>query len=174
MMSQECFTCDHYKRPVDQAPCSSCSVISLGEHRWVNWVSSRPFVGAADAPGPFAKAFDEIFTACGLGLPFVGDTDAPSIGGASELLNSAAAIMEERGRQYDQSGGERSMAKTVAAFNIMTGNTLSEADGWQFMLTLKAVRLFSVRDKTHEDSVTDLIAYAALLGESAIQKGDLK
>lgn len=90
---------------------------------------------------------------------------------AHDLLAEAAEIMEERGKQYDQEGGERSMAKTVSAFNIITGHQLSEADGWMFMDVLKSVRLFSVRDETHADSVKDKIAYAALLGECAMRKG---
>ncbi len=92
---------------------------------------------------------------------------------APKLLNEAAEIMEERGRQYDQPNGERSMAKTVAAFNIITGHQLSEADGWEFMKVLKQVRLFSVRGKTHEDSVKDEIAYSALLGECIIRRGTI-
>ena len=90
---------------------------------------------------------------------------------AYDLLSKASEIMQERGKQYDQPQGERSMAKTVAAFNAVTGHHLSEADGWAFMTQLKLVRLFSVRTQTHQDSVDDLIAYSALLGETATQKG---
>lgn len=91
--------------------------------------------------------------------------------GAHELLSDAAAIMAERGKEYDKPNGERSMARTVASFNAVTGHQLSEADGWLFMAVLKQVRLFTSRTKTHEDSVNDLIAYTALLGESAMQGG---
>lgn len=79
--------------------------------------------------------------------------------------------MDERAAQYDQPGGERSMAKTVAAFNVITGNCMSEAEGWAFMLLLKQVRLFSNPNKPHRDSAEDAIAYCALLGESALSGG---
>ena len=90
---------------------------------------------------------------------------------APELLAEAAAIMSQRGKDYDKPEGERSMARTVMAFNAVTGHKLSEADGWLLMAILKQVRLFTNRGKTHEDSVNDLIAYSALLGESAMQGG---
>lgn len=84
---------------------------------------------------------------------------------ANQMLERAADIMEERGKQYDQPTGERSMGKTVAAFNAITGKSLSESDGWLLMLLLKNVRLFQ-RSGYHEDSAQDAIAYAALLAES--------
>lgn len=84
---------------------------------------------------------------------------------ATEFLNKAAQIMDERGKQYDQPSGERSMGKTVAAFNEITGKMLTESEGWLLMLLLKQVRLFQ-RATYHEDSAQDAIAYAALLAES--------
>lgn len=89
---------------------------------------------------------------------------------APDLLSRAAAIMDERGKQYDQDGGERSMAKCVKAFNAMTGRDLTEEDGWAFMATLKLVRFFQNTAVPHRDSLEDLISYAALLGESALSK----
>jgi len=49
---------------------------------------------------------------------------------APDLLAKAAELMLERGRTYDEEGGERSMGKTVAAFNAITGRDLTEAEGW--------------------------------------------
>ena len=63
------------------------------------------------------------------------------------------------------------MAKTVAVFNTVTGHSISEADGWLFMAALKQVRLFSNREKAHQDSVEDLVAYSALLGECCMSGG---
>ena len=89
---------------------------------------------------------------------------------APEALQRAAALLAERGRQYDaQDGGtaaarERSMARTVAAFNALHGTALTEAQGWSFMLCLKLVRLFCAPG-FHTDSADDAVAYAALLGE---------
>lgn len=84
---------------------------------------------------------------------------------AVEILSKAADLMEERGKTYDTPGGERSMAKTVAAFNILTGEEITEAQGWLFMQLLKDVRLFT-RSGYHADSAEDAIAYAALKAEA--------
>lgn len=84
---------------------------------------------------------------------------------APELLGRAAALMHERGKAYDEPQGERSMGKTVAAFNAITGRDLTESEGWLFMTTLKSVRGFT-REEWHPDSFEDLIAYAALMAEA--------
>lgn len=89
---------------------------------------------------------------------------------APSLLQEAAKIMEERGKQYDQPGGERSMAKTVTMFNAATGRDITEVEGWFFMECLKNVRFFQNTAKPHEDSVKDKIAYAALFGEAALMR----
>ena len=81
------------------------------------------------------------------------------------LLRRAAEIMEERGRQYDKPEGERSMGKCVAAFNLITGQSLSEAEGWLLMQLLKDVRQWQ-RPGYHADSAEDCIAYAALKAEA--------
>jgi hypothetical protein len=73
--------------------------------------------------------------------------------------------MQERGKTYDSDGGERSMGKTIAAFNAITGRDLSEQDGWLLMLLLKQVRQWSTT-QFHQDSALDSVAYAALLAES--------
>jgi hypothetical protein len=90
--------------------------------------------------------------------------DVPQVQ-APELLGRAAALMHERGKTYDTPEGERSMAKTVAAFNAITGRDLTEAEGWLFMQQLKQVRLFT-RSAYHADSAEDNIAYAALMAEA--------
>ena len=84
---------------------------------------------------------------------------------ADQYLNTAKAIMAERGKEYDQEDGERSIADTVRAFNAITGNHLTESDGWVFMCVLKLVRQCS-KPGLHRDSAVDLIAYSALLAES--------
>lgn len=84
---------------------------------------------------------------------------------APELLTKAASIMEERGKQYDQPGGERSMGKAVDAFNTITGQDLTEAEGWLLLQILKDVRLWQ-RAGYHQDSAEDCIAYAALKAEA--------
>ena len=89
---------------------------------------------------------------------------------APDLLKRAAEIMEERGRQYDKKDGERSMAQCVKAFNAITGRDLTEQEGWTMMAVLKMVRFFQNTAVPHKDSLEDLIAYSALLGESALHK----
>lgn len=84
---------------------------------------------------------------------------------APEFLHRAATIMEERGKQYDKPGGERSMGKTVAAFNAITGRDLSEAEGWLLLETLKNVRQWQ-NPGFHQDSADDGVAYSALKSEA--------
>ena len=89
---------------------------------------------------------------------------------APGLLDKAAAHMRERAATYDSPGGERSMAKTVALFNLHHDMALTEAQGWHFMQILKDVRLFSAKGY-HADSAEDKIAYAALMSEAKAKEG---
>ena len=82
-----------------------------------------------------------------------------------EFMEQAMEIMQQRAKDYDQPGGERSIGKTVAAFNAITGNSLTEAEGWLFMQILKDVRQWSAPG-FHRDSAEDGIAYAALKAEA--------
>ena len=91
---------------------------------------------------------------------------------AQDLLHRAASLMDERGEQYDQRSGERSMQATVTAFNAITGYSLTEADGFLLMAILKMVRDQS-REMPHRDRIDDLVAYASLYGE-ARQHGEEK
>lgn len=88
---------------------------------------------------------------------------------APEVLRAGLNILEERAKEYEQPGGERSTAKIVAAFNAITGRTgdraLTETEGWLFLRTLKDVRFFSVKG-FHKDSGVDGTNYSALMTES--------
>lgn len=84
---------------------------------------------------------------------------------APEFLDQAAQHMRDRAATYDKPEGERSMGNTVAAFNIITGHNLSEAEGWLLMQILKDVRQFS-NPAFHRDSAEDCVAYAALKAEA--------
>jgi len=86
---------------------------------------------------------------------------------APEILKRASGIMDERAKQYDSPEGERSMGKAVAAFNAITGKSLSEANGWLLMALLKMVR-DNTKAAPHEDSIHDLVAYGALYGEARL------
>ncbi|WP_205954897.1 DUF6378 domain-containing protein [Pseudoxanthomonas winnipegensis] len=84
---------------------------------------------------------------------------------AETILRNAAAAIEQRAAQRDLQDGERSMARTVAAFNALTGGSLSERDGWLFMAVLKAARATAGAHQL--DDYTDGAAYFALAGECA-------
>jgi hypothetical protein len=84
---------------------------------------------------------------------------------AFSLLEAAAAHMKDRAVTYDAARGERSMEKTVTAFNALTGHTLTTEQGWLFMVVLKAAR--SQQGALKLDNYEDLVAYASLLGEAA-------
>lgn len=57
------------------------------------------------------------------------------------------------------------MAKTVAAFNALTGASLTETQGWTFMAVLKLAR--ASQGRLQMDDYVDGAAYIALAGESA-------
>lgn len=85
---------------------------------------------------------------------------------AEQFLRNGADVLAERGKEYDKPEGERSMARTVAAFKAITGKELTEAEGWLFMECLKNVRQWQNPDRYHEDSAVDCVNYAALKAEA--------
>lgn len=91
---------------------------------------------------------------------------------AVKILNEAVAIMAERGKSYDKSGGEaeRSMPKIVAMFNALTGHELTPEQGWKFMCCLKLAR--SEQGEYREDNYLDGAAYMALAGGEASEAND--
>ena len=89
----------------------------------------------------------------------------PSVGVAPKLLEDAAQALRDRAVTRDAEDGERSMARTVAIFNAMTGQNLTELEGWRFMISLKLAR--SMQGQAHLDDYVDLAGYAALAGECA-------
>lgn len=90
-------------------------------------------------------------------------------GKATDFLSKALTLLEERGKDYDQPQGERSMGKTVQAFNAITGHTLKESEGWLLLQLLKDVRQWSNPNSYHADSAEDCISYAALKAEALIE-----
>ena len=86
------------------------------------------------------------------------------------ILGKAAALMEERGKQYDQPQGERSMGRAVTALNAVLGRqALTESEGWLLLQLLKDVR-DRQRAEPHPDSLEDGVAYAALKAEARLQE----
>ena len=84
---------------------------------------------------------------------------------AHDFLVKANELMAQRGQTYDQPTGERSMGKTVVAFNAITGQTLTEAEGWLLLQLLKDARQWS-RTEYHADSAEDGVAFSALKAEA--------
>lgn len=84
---------------------------------------------------------------------------------AHSICQAAMGHMDDRATTYDQKGGERSMGKTVTAFNALTGHSLTEEQGWLLMELLKCAR--SQQGNYRADNYEDATAYAALRGEAA-------
>lgn len=101
-------------------------------------------------------------------------SDAPAQKGQSapDFLRRAAELLEQRGKDYDSPEGERSMGKTVEAFNTITGHNLTESEGWLLMQILKDVRQWSVKGRYHQDSAEDGVNYSALKAEALAREGD--
>ena len=86
------------------------------------------------------------------------------------ILKSALKHMEDRAKTYDSPEGERSMGKTVEAFNAITGHSLKVSEGWLLMALLKMVRA-TQRNEYHADSYEDMAAYVGLAAEAKAQEG---
>lgn len=84
---------------------------------------------------------------------------------AHEFLEKGVGHMKDRASQRDAEDGERSMKRCVEAFNALEGTTLTETQGWKFMVMLKMAR--SVSGDFTTDDYEDMAAYAGLAGESA-------
>lgn len=85
-----------------------------------------------------------------------------------DILEQAVKEQTDRARFYDAPDGERSMGKTVAAFNAIHGTSLTEVQGWQFMELLKMVR--ATQGAPRADNYVDGASYAALAGEAALSQ----
>lgn len=94
------------------------------------------------------------------------ELQTPAHNAAHDLLLEAADCIGARAEQRDQPDGERSMRRTVAAFNALYGTRLTELQGWQFMALLKMAR--AAGGRVHRDDFIDQAAYAALAGECAL------
>lgn len=84
---------------------------------------------------------------------------------APAFLQAGIKHMQQRAIAYDKPEGERSMGKTVAAFNAITGLSLTEEQGWLLQGILKMVR--SQQGCFKADNYEDEASYAALRGECA-------
>lgn len=87
---------------------------------------------------------------------------------APKILTAAAGHLEDRASAYDSPQGERSAAKTAAAFNAVTGHALTPSDVYLLLAVLKMVRARQGAFKM--DNYEDGAAYFALAGEADQQK----
>jgi len=84
---------------------------------------------------------------------------------SQDFLKAAVRIQEERAKEYDSPEGERSMGAVVLAFNAITGQNITEAQGWLLLEILKNVRLFTAPG-FHFDSALDGVSYSSLKAEA--------
>lgn len=127
---------------------------------WINGDEGLEFYGLlSPTPGPgwFQIATRERV------LPT--DINGNRLTTAHSICQAAMGHMDDRATTYDQKGGERSMGKTVTAFNALTGHSLTEEQGWLLMELLKCAR--SQQGNYRADNYEDATAYAALRGEAA-------
>lgn len=82
---------------------------------------------------------------------------------ADQILEAGIKAMADRAASRDLPQ-ERSMARTVKAYNALTGHNLSEHDGWLFLAIVKAAR--ATAGKFNLDDYVDGAAYFALAGET--------
>lgn len=82
---------------------------------------------------------------------------------AHTFLEEGAKQMAARAVLRDQPQGERSMTAIVNTFNALTKHSLTEAEGWEFMVILKLVR--GRQGSYNRDDYVDGSAYIGLLGE---------
>ena len=97
------------------------------------------------------------------------DLELPNISNcktSKDYLNECIEVQNQRGEQYDSKGtGERSFAAAASAFNAMTGQNIKGSDVCLLLTCVKAVRQYSDPTRVHEDSLLDLVSYAALWAE---------
>ena len=80
---------------------------------------------------------------------------------SEQMLQHAAGIIAERGAAYGDAAA--SMSAVAERWSITLGHAVTPAQVVLCMIDLKLTRL--AHDPTHQDSVADVIGYAALLPE---------
>ena len=80
---------------------------------------------------------------------------------SADLLDKAAAVLEERGQAYG--AADAAFEAIAARWTLTLERPVSAAQVVLCMIDLKLVRL--AHDQGHEDSLIDVIGYAALFPE---------
>lgn len=83
-----------------------------------------------------------------------------------DILGQVSDLVAGRGNERDMPDGERTIPRTVAAFNAITGKDMTPVEGWLFMIILKLCR--SNQGSFKEDDYLDAIGYSGLMAEEAI------
>lgn len=90
---------------------------------------------------------------------------------AEAILQHGVHMLRKNAKARDsEETGERSMARCVQAFNVLTGQELTETQGWQFMQCLKLARATTPGAPHNADDFIDGAAYAGLACESNLQE----
>ena len=84
---------------------------------------------------------------------------------ALDVLELAATVIDQRGKDYDTQTGERSGSKVAVAFAAITGRQITAAEVYLVLQLVKDVRQWQ-RTRYHKDSAIDCVAYAALKAEA--------
>ena len=88
---------------------------------------------------------------------------------APALLREAADLIDQRAAERDVDA-ERSMGRTIAAFNTLTGHALTETNGWLLLAILKMAR--ATAGKFQPDDLKDCAAYVALALECQLREDE--
>ena len=78
---------------------------------------------------------------------------------ATTLLDQAAYVQRERQAAYGDA--DKAMAAIAARWSLTLGHPVTAAEVVLCMMDLKLTRL--ARDPGHQDSILDLVGYAAIL-----------
>jgi hypothetical protein len=85
---------------------------------------------------------------------------------APMLLDAAAGHMRDRAATYDQPGGERSMGRTVSAFNVITGREQAYSSKYLISTVDEALRLLNApADERHQAMVDKLTLLKSRIAE---------
>jgi len=164
--NRDCVECFYAASPNTGSPCETCINYCGTEDNWKpRFQGARRDHEGFGAEPLYTGDDPDVATDSISAREPLESTEVVKSLSAPDFLRKAAEIMEERGKTYDSEGGERSMGKTISAFNAITGRDLKEDEGWLLMLLLKQVRQYS-HEGYHADSAEDSIAYSALHAES--------
>lgn len=148
-------TCAHCNKETETAALRGPDDFCACQHCGYDCVTKEPFTNW------LCQQNNHSFVKQGHDCPHCGWQDFS----AAAFLQAGIKHMASRASTYDKPHGERSMGKTVAAFNAITDHKLTEEQGWLLMGILKMVR--SQQGDFKADNYEDEASYAGLRGECA-------